>query len=586
MANTVRILITAKDEISGQLDKIRDKASLLSKTDIGKGMAMGAGIAGFNMLKGAAMGALDAVTDYVGGSVAAFREEEVGIARLGSSLRANVKDWDGNTDAIERQIGAMVKTTGFSDSEMRASLARLVAATKDVGKAFDIQRTAMDLARFKGISLADASDALIKVEAGQYRALKGLGIVLREGATQTEALAAVQKVAGGQMAAYAETAAGKTEILNKRLGDMQEELGAKLSPVLESATDGLLKLADAAEIAWETIDRAAPTGWADDVAHDLGPEGNIFAAVGNLLDLVGSVPDKFRLAFDTENITRESLNAYRASERLGESYEGLTGKAPKAADAVGEVGDAAKATTPRVSKMRDLVLDLGGAYKDLDKWASEAAETLLQNDPKQLTLAYEGSVLALKDEKSELKDVQAEIEKRHKKGLHATREQRIDENRLKQSIEETKDETVTLGLKLAASGKITYADLRKELAKLGIVLDAETDKAMQLAFYLDKAGHKGRSFGQSGRTTRDDHRAAGGPVAPYESVTVGEYRPETIRMGAIGGMVSPTVGGGTGGGGVSVSINVSTPVMTPGAAQALADAIAPHITRWQQARGV
>jgi len=42
----------------------------------------------------------------------------------------------------------------------------------------------------------------------------------------------------------------------------------------------------------------------------------------------------------------------------------------------------------------------------------------------------------------------------------------------------------------------------------------------------------------------------------------------------------------SGGGGASLVINVSTPILTPGGAQALADTIGPHITRWQQRRGV
>lgn len=207
----------------------------------GSGFGIGAGIGMWNL----AGDAVSKVTDYLVDSVAAAKEEEVGIARMGAALQANVAGWDGNTDAIERQIDAMVRTTGFSDGEMRDSLARLVAATKDTGEAFDIQATAMDLARFKGISLADASDALIKVEAGQYRALKSLGIVLEKGATQTEALAAVQKVAGGQMAAYMDTAAGKSEVLANRLGDLQEEVGSRLTPALTAATERVLGLMDA-----------------------------------------------------------------------------------------------------------------------------------------------------------------------------------------------------------------------------------------------------------------------------------------------------------------------------------------------------
>lgn len=205
--------------------------------------------------------AISSVTDYLRDSVAAAREEEVGIARLSASLAANVAGWDGNTEAIERRIKASLNT-GFSDDAMRESLARLVPVTKNVTEAFDLQRTAMDLARFKGISLADASVALVKVEGGQYRALKELGIVLKEGATQTEALAEVQRVAGGQMAAYMDTSAGKAEVLKNRMDDLQEEIGAHLIPIVDDATVTVLKFMDAldTDAPIETQDRLSMLG--------------------------------------------------------------------------------------------------------------------------------------------------------------------------------------------------------------------------------------------------------------------------------------------------------------------------------------
>jgi hypothetical protein len=233
-------------DILGDASKF-SKATKQAQTDAGKfgnvlsGMGMGIGMGFTNVVADAGR----AVMDWGVKSVSAFRDEEVGIARLGASLEANVPAWDGNTDAIEKSIGAMVRSTGFSDGAMRDSLAKLVGSTHDVAKAQSMMATAMDLARFKGISLVDASTALIKVEGGQYRALKELGIVLEEGATATDALAAVQKVAGGQMAAYMDTTAGKTEVLNNRLDDLQETVGERLSPALISATDTALEFFDA-----------------------------------------------------------------------------------------------------------------------------------------------------------------------------------------------------------------------------------------------------------------------------------------------------------------------------------------------------
>jgi len=171
-------------------------------------------------------------------------EEQQQIARLGAALKANVPAWDGDMSAITGAVKAR-ENLGFADDALRASLITLLPATHNIGKALAVQSTAMDLARLKGISLEDASAALTKVEGGQYRMLKSLGIVLKDGATHTEALAAVQQVAMGQAATYAGTLAGKTEILQAKIQDLTEEVGGALIPALDGAATSLLAFIDA-----------------------------------------------------------------------------------------------------------------------------------------------------------------------------------------------------------------------------------------------------------------------------------------------------------------------------------------------------
>jgi hypothetical protein len=244
----ITLILDAKNLASAQLKGLqRDlKGAETSAEKTSAAMSRGSMVAKGILAAGIA-GAGYAAVRYIGDSVDAFREEQVGVERLGASLRANVSDWDGSTDAIERQISAMVRTTGFGDGEMRDSLQALVGSTHDVDKAFRLMGAAQDLARKRGISLVDASTALIKVEGGQYRALKELGIQLPKNASAEEALAAVQKVAGGQMAAYMATSAGKAEVLKNRMEDLQEEVGARVTPAIETATEALLELMDVLE---------------------------------------------------------------------------------------------------------------------------------------------------------------------------------------------------------------------------------------------------------------------------------------------------------------------------------------------------
>lgn len=214
--------------------------------DVGK-LAAGAALAG--------VGALAAGLVYATKQAA---EEEKGVDRLAASLTANIKGFDGNTAAIERAI-KVGERKAFSDDAQRKSLAMLVARTKDVAKAQDLMSTAMDLARFKGISLEEASAALIKIEGGQFRALKALGIAVEPvttaqdklknstktytdaqmaaavatdaAASSAAAIAAVQAVAAGQADVYGKSTAGAFESFKLALDNVVEDIGGFLLPI-------------------------------------------------------------------------------------------------------------------------------------------------------------------------------------------------------------------------------------------------------------------------------------------------------------------------------------------------------------------
>lgn len=207
-------------------------------TSLGKTAFLGfgakAGAAAFGLLEHAVGG----VTDRIGEFVTKAREEEVVNARLDQALKANVAGWNGNRTAIDEYIKRQTDL-GFTVAETTASLAQLVAATGNVSKAQTFQAAAMDLARLKGISLADATDALTKVEGGSYRILKSLGIQLAKHATQTEALAAVQKIAAGQAAVYAETSAGAQDKFNAKLDETEAKIGQHILPLLTSLTNAM-----------------------------------------------------------------------------------------------------------------------------------------------------------------------------------------------------------------------------------------------------------------------------------------------------------------------------------------------------------
>lgn len=230
------------------------------------GLGIGAGIGAFSLLTSAVGGTVDALDAVVKGAIA----DEESVARLSASLKANVPAWDGNTEAIEANIKAKQRL-GFDDETLRDSLAVLVGATHDVTEAQEIQNTAMDLARFKKIDLKTASEALIKVEGGAYRSLKQLGIKLKDNATSTEALAAVQAVASGQAEEFADTTAGSMEAMNIAIDEAGEAIGVKLLPMMDKIV-GFVNL----ELVPALEDAAKPDGAIDQVVDALSDLGNSF----------------------------------------------------------------------------------------------------------------------------------------------------------------------------------------------------------------------------------------------------------------------------------------------------------------------
>lgn len=231
--NRVTFAYSLDDQVSKGLDLInkRFKQSNTQASLLGNVGAM-AVAKGFSLIDTAASGAVSVLGD----AVKAAMDDQASIAMLDASLKANVKGWDGNRTAIEGVLKARM-ALGFSDDEQRKSLSTLLIATHDQNKALDVQRVAMDLARLKGISLAEAGDALTKVEAGSFRILKSLGIELRKGATQTDALAAVERAAAGQAEAYAKTNEGRLLVSQVKIGEAMENIGYKIMPAVSDAFD-------------------------------------------------------------------------------------------------------------------------------------------------------------------------------------------------------------------------------------------------------------------------------------------------------------------------------------------------------------
>ena len=174
-------------------------------------------------------------------AVQAAVEDQKSQALLANNLRNTVGATEDVIASVEKYINKQQLLVGVSDDELRPSLQSLVTATHDVGKAQDLQNLALDIAANRHRDLSSVSIALAKAYAGNFSALKRLGIPLSENLIKskdfigiTAELAAVTK---GAAAAAADTFAGRMAILQIRVKEIHETLGYALLPVLQNFAD-------------------------------------------------------------------------------------------------------------------------------------------------------------------------------------------------------------------------------------------------------------------------------------------------------------------------------------------------------------
>lgn len=513
------LIWSLRDEVSASAKRLNnnlDQVGVKSKGATGAlgklGVATGGLVTPTSL---AAAGALAFVGAMTQATRAAIADEE-SQNRLKASLETNVRGWDGNTDAIEANIKAKQRL-GFSDEELRDSLTVLAGATNDVAEAQKIMNTAMDLARFKGIDLKTASEALIKVEGGAYRSLKQLGIKLKDGATSTEALAAVQKVAAGQAEAYGDTTAGAMEAAEIAIDELTESFGTGLVPVVGDAARVVTNLTDAFT--------------------------NLNSATGGSKSLV----DEFVGAWDTlqsVNPVAQLIEWGNAGLAAQARMREVAAQTTEASDAFVVAKQQAKAAGDKgFDPMRIDAQKLKDELRDMKKQAQTALGPVLEAiyGPEVLKGQEAGLLGQIRDTKAELKEAK-------KAGDNL----RITE--LQGELAQQRSDLVETRVKMAALGDKPAKDSVSAwlLAVNGKVDNLNADTKALITSFSVLGGYTGGSGGGGGgRSGMNTGLASSGPVMP--GITpVGENGMEyLIRSMAGGERVSHSTPGGRGDGGGS-----------------------------------
>lgn len=193
--------------------------------------------AGFRKMALPAIAALGAIGAAAFKATQAAADDEAAQVRLAQSLKTAAGATREQIAATETWIGAQGKALGVTDDELRPAIAKLATATGSVSKAQKLASLAMNISAGSGKSLEQVTTALAKAQAtGSVTALAKYGVATKNAAGETKGLAQVtEELAGkyrGAASAAAGTAAGQQKKLQVQLGELQEEIGAKLLPVL------------------------------------------------------------------------------------------------------------------------------------------------------------------------------------------------------------------------------------------------------------------------------------------------------------------------------------------------------------------
>lgn len=209
----------------------------------GFGKRMGAVFAGLQLDRAARQ-----VFQFGQDSIAAFKDAEKASASLDQAFRKFPALADTNRAAIDRLAAAQARKTRFDDDATKSGAAVLAQFGLTGQEILKLTPLLQDYAARTGKDLPAAATDLGKAVMGQGRALKAVGIDFKDTGSAAgnleQIMGGLQSKVGGFAEREGKTASGRAEILKNQFGELKEEVGKRLLPVLTDLTDRLLGLVD------------------------------------------------------------------------------------------------------------------------------------------------------------------------------------------------------------------------------------------------------------------------------------------------------------------------------------------------------
>jgi hypothetical protein len=230
--------VLARDKASKTLNDVGNATERTGKKAGKLGPAMKAGMAAAGV----------AVVGFAKSSVSAFVEAEQSSARLDDALKKFPATADRSRESFDKLNSALAKKTTFDDDATASGQAVLAQFKLTGAEIQQLTPLLQDYAAKTGKDMPTAAQDLGKALLGQGKALKNIGINFKDtGSTAgnfDQLMGGLRTQVGGFAETEGKTAAGQAKILGNQFGELQEEVGSKLVPIL---TDLAGKLMDVLE---------------------------------------------------------------------------------------------------------------------------------------------------------------------------------------------------------------------------------------------------------------------------------------------------------------------------------------------------
>jgi len=180
-----------------------------------------------------------AITAALGLMGKAAIDEDINMKRLATTINNSGTAYDNVKDSLEAVIAATQRKTGIADNEQRDVLNRLILVTNDYDKALELLPTALDLASAGEMDAATAATYLGKAYIDLENGADSVSVRFGQASLKFKDMEDIQN----RVAGAAENLANPLSVLKASIGDVAEEIGANLIPLIKDVTSKIVDVA-------------------------------------------------------------------------------------------------------------------------------------------------------------------------------------------------------------------------------------------------------------------------------------------------------------------------------------------------------